>query len=222
MTTVLITRTLNKDGEFILTLSKAGYQLKGVSFVIFEAVPFNEIPETDWLFFYSKKGVQYFFSQPNDNELIKNTKIAAIGKGTAVAITQMGRIVDFVGDGQPEQVAEAFLQKAKGQSVLFPRAKHSNNSVRNLIENYCNCYDLIVYKNTIAPQKLDNHYDIIVFTSPLNAEGYFCLNQLGNGTKVISIGPSTTQKLHEFNITGVIESSKPDVESILARIIEKH
>ncbi len=222
MTTVLITRTLNKDDELLLKLDVAGYKLEGVSFVSFEAIPFQETPQTDWIFFYSKNAVLYFFSQPNDNELLKTAKIAAIGKGTAETIRQMGRPIDFIGDGQPDEVAEAFLHIATGQSVLFPRALISNNTVRRHIESLCECYDLIVYKNSIVPQKLNNPFDIIVFTSPLNVEGYLSLNHIEHGTKVISIGPSTTQKLLDFKITRVIEANKPDVESIIERIVEKH
>ena len=221
MTKVLITRDLKEKDELILKLDAQGYELEGISFVSFEAIPFDEIPVTDWIFFYSKKGVHYFFSQPNDSDLIKNTKIAAIGKGTAAALIQMGRHVDFIGDGQPDQVAEAFLEQASGQSVLFPRAIHSNNSVRNQIDTYCNCYDLIVYKNSIVPQKLSKHYEIIIFTSPLNVVGYLSLNAIEKGTKVISIGPSTTQKLHEFNIQDTLEAAKPELDSLIELIIEK-
>lgn len=219
MTNVLITRDIEPDNYLITKLASQGIQLDGVSFVIFEAVHFQEIPQTDWLFFYSKNGVKYFFTQPNDNELLKNVKLAVIGKATADTLLQMGRTPDFVGEGQPDQVAEVFLQLAKGQSVLFPRAVNSNNSIRKLIEEECNCYDLIVYKNIIQSQLITKQYDTIVFTSPLNVEGYLSLNQIKDESRIISIGPSTTQKLNEFNIINVIESSTPDMASLIKLMV---
>jgi len=215
VTSVLITRILKPQDEQLIQLVSKEYQLEGISFVSFEAIPFDEIPEADWLFFYSKRGVQYFFKQPNDNEFLKKTKIAVMGKGTASELSKIAMPVDFIGEGQPQEVAAAFLQIAKGQSILFIRALHSNNSVRKLLENESNCNDLIVYKNTIQPHKLEKAYDVIIFTSPLNVEGFFSLNQLEKHTKVISIGPSTTQKLIELNVDGIIESPNPEMERLI-------
>lgn len=215
VTNVLITRDIEPDHYLINKLASQNIQLDGVSFVAFEAVHFQEIPQTDWIFFYSKNGVKYFFTQPNDNELLKNVKLAAIGKATADALLLMGRTADFVGEGQPDQVAKEFLQLAKRQSVLFPRAVNSNNSIRKQIEEACNCYDLIVYKNNIKPQLITKQYEIIVFTSPLNVEGFLSSNQIKQESKLISIGPSTTEKLKEFNFTKVIESPTPEMASLI-------
>ena len=82
---VYITRNIKETDFFKTTLEKVGFAVFGESLIEFSAVDFNLNLDVDWLFFYSKNGVRFFFNQLNNNqlEIIKNKKIGTIGSGTA-------------------------------------------------------------------------------------------------------------------------------------------
>jgi len=62
-------------------LSPAGFEVIGHSLIEFKAIPFDLPSSFDWIFFYSKNAVRYFFEQiPPENI---HSSIAAFGPGTA-------------------------------------------------------------------------------------------------------------------------------------------
>lgn len=125
----------------------------------------------DCLFFYSKKGVEYFFvTKP---ELSKHIKIAALGTGTASAVLNTtGKTPDFKGDGNPESTAASLKNVAVGQKVLFVRARESKKSIQQLLANKLTVLELIVYKNVPKNDIQKSDADILFFTSAMYAEAY--------------------------------------------------
>jgi len=61
-----------------------------------------------------------------------------------------------------------------------------------------NVTDLPVYESKINEKIEASDANIIVFTSPMNAEGYLRNQQIKSGQKVIAIGNSTGDKLGEL------------------------
>ena len=59
--TVFISRDLDEYSAFTALLHAAGWQVRGLSLVTLTALPFDEIPEVDWIFFASKNAVRFFF-----------------------------------------------------------------------------------------------------------------------------------------------------------------
>lgn len=219
MSLILITRTLVPESKLLGKLNSKLYQVEGISFVKFKSIQFEVIPKAEWIFFYSRNGVDFFISQLNDIKLLKDYKLAAIGVGTAATLKERDLEPDFVGNGQPDKVAEQFFKECNPESVLFPKAENSKNSIRNLIEGKCICYDLNVYSNEPEGRLINTIPDCIVFTSPLNVEGFFRMNQIPVNCKIISIGPSTTKKLKGYYLKDIIESPTPDDEMLYNTIV---
>ncbi len=65
---VFISRDLDENSGFASQLQAAGWQVRGLSLVTLTALPFDEIPEVDWIFFASKNAVRFFFGQASDRE----------------------------------------------------------------------------------------------------------------------------------------------------------
>ena len=86
---VFITRNLAPDSPLKSRLEASQILLTGISLIAFQPCFFPPLPLVDWLFFYSKNGVKYFFEQTN-NSLSSDVKIAAMGAGTAKVVTQYG------------------------------------------------------------------------------------------------------------------------------------
>lgn len=213
MSKIFISRPLNKNSLFVKALKGNDLEIVGQSLIHFTPIPFSSIPKVDWLFFYSKNGIKFFFEQvqksPNLRTAIQNKKWAVIGKGTATALRKQAIQPDFVGTGSPATTAEQFQIISQNQSVLFVQAKISKRSVQKLLDNPLGLKELVVYDNQIKPNYEIPYCDILVFTSPLNVKAYYEKYPINVSQKVITIGNTTAKAVQELGINEVVIANKP-------------
>jgi len=215
---VFISRELTAESAFLNVLQSAGFEVIGESLVEFQALPFSSLPASDWIFFYSKNAVKYFFEQVRKSGLKLHAKLAVFGKGTAQALENEMQVPDFVGIGSPEQNAQYFGAMAQGQKVLFPRAAHSQLSVQTFLKDKIEVIDLIVYDNQPRTDVNLLECEWLVFTSPLNAKAYFTKYSLKAGQKIVAIGKTTARTLQQMGIADVKIAEEPN-ELALAQVI---
>lgn len=216
---IFISRELNADSPFYSILPSEGVKVIGASLVAFEAVPFSTLPEVDWYFFSSRNAVKFFFEGLKTAGLSfpKGIKWGVLGEGTAKALKEQGYVADFAGNGEPQRVGEAFAVVAAGQGVLFPRAAQSRESIQKILAGTVTIHDLVVYTNTPRTDFELPCADILVFTSPLNAQAYFARYAYQNTQKVLAIGQSTEQALRKLGISEILLAPTP-TEEVLAEI----
>ncbi len=219
MKKVFISRDLSDDSIFRKILMASNFGVHGESLVDFSPVPISQLPPAAWLFFYSKTGVRYFFQQISP-EKITGVKLAAIGPGTAAALEEAIRPPDFTGDGDPESTAALFLETARGQRVLFPRAKESRQSIQKILEPHLTALDLVVYENSPRRDFTLPDFDVLVFTSPLNAQAYFSKKRWEETQKVVAIGKTTAKALAKLGVERVIVAENPSEESLAAEVLK--
>ncbi|MEZ5007584.1 MAG: hydroxymethylbilane synthase [Chitinophagales bacterium] len=193
---VFISKNIGSNDYFKRSLEASQYQVVGESFIDFKALPFQtDLTKYDWIFFCSKNGVKYFFDQVQT--LPKSLKIAAINKGSAQVLKALGHTVDFIGEGGSlEEIAKQFDQ-AEGEKALIIRAKISNRSIQKNVQ-IKKVEDLIVYDNFIQSEIAERNEDVLVFTSPMNVEGYFSKHPLKENQTIVSIGPTTSKKIKSY------------------------
>jgi len=76
---VFISRDLSLNSPFRNRLETADFVVTGRSLLDFKPIPFKAFPKTDWIFFYSRKAVEFFLTQTHN--LPTDIKIAAYGSG---------------------------------------------------------------------------------------------------------------------------------------------
>ncbi|MBV6443503.1 MAG: hypothetical protein EPGJADBJ_05274 [Saprospiraceae bacterium] len=209
--TAFITRDLSDSSEFKKVLSAAGWQVEGRSLVELSPMPFREIPAADWVFFSSKNAVRFFFESlksRGDSESPRDfmhTQWAALGPATAKVLAEYVGKVDFTGTGEPEGTADAFrrLPQKKELRILFPAARHSRQSVMSLLTPDFQCLHFPIYDNRPVADPPYSDADVLVFTSPMNAEAYFSKNKLEIHQRVVAIGETTAGALRELGISDI-------------------
>lgn len=196
-----------------------GAEVASKSLIDFSAHPF-EVPTTvDWIFFYSKRGIRYYFEVVNASE--NRLKIACIGTGTANYLWEGWQLkADFVGNGEPQETAAAFLKVAKDLKVAFVRALDSKKSVQQLIESSITVVDCIVYTNIPISHTYSFSGEILVFTSPLNATAYFAKNTLLPQQKIVAIGNSTAEALKQAAINDCTIAEEPSEEALADAVLK--
>jgi uroporphyrinogen-III synthase len=214
---VFISRVLSLDSVFKQILEVANLGVFGESLIDIRPIAFDAMPESEWIFFSSKNGVKFFFSQ------IKNiptqVKWAAIGPGTASELAKFVTTIDFTGNGDPETSAQDFATLCTNQRVLFPSAKHSRAGVQSFLPKQITCIQLAVYHNQPVSMPLERKEDVLVFTSPMNAEGYFSKYALQAHQQVIAIGRSTFYTLQLFGIERLIMAEESTEEAMANAVL---
>jgi len=218
---LFISRELSPDSIFLQLLTNRGYEVSGQSLIAFEQAGFTAYPSTDWIFFYSARAAAYFSSGLESLGLPwpAQTKIAAMGTGTARWLQLNQRQVDFIGNGRPRTVASNFSALAKQQSVLFPRAKNSKQSIQRLLDLHIEALDLIVYHNEPQSDFSISPANILVFTSPMNAKTYIQKYPITKDQAIISIGTSTTQALSELGYPLAIEAKEASEKGLAEAVL---
>lgn len=217
MKKVFITRTLTEKSAFKNELEAQGFKTDGSSMVKFSSMDFNFDAPCDWLFFYSKTAVKYFFKKVKP-EQIKGKKIATFGSSTAKALEAHNLKADFHGKGNSAAVAKEFLQIANGKTVAFPRAKSSLKSIQTKIADKTNIVDIPVYKNVPKEKTVSSDADYLVFTSPLNAKTYFKNHGAKENQKIIAIGQTTGKTLVSLTKSKVYVSDISSEENLVKMV----
>lgn len=210
---VFLSREASADSYFYRAMAQRNYQLYAQSLIDFEAAPFELPTPFDWIFFSSKNAVHYFFAA--NPKLPPAVKIAALGSGTASAVRQYGKTADFEGsNANPQEVAALFAEIAKNQTVVFPQAAHSLQTIQQVLKNQLIVINLVVYQNTPAQQFTVPPADILVFTSPLNVTAYCSRYAILPTQKVIAIGHTTAAELEKHQCSHYILPYMPDEISL--------
>lgn len=190
------------------------------SFIAFKSQEFDCINTSDYevVFFSSPRSVHYFLE---NCRIPESKKVACIGASTRKALDDHNIIVHFEGvnSGAPEEVAANFNAFAKGEKVLFPQSNRSNRSVQKHM-NTEQVIDLIVYTTSLEPKKLANNPDVLVFTSPSNAEAFLQLNKVLKHQKVIAWGKTSEQFLIRHNISVYHSLKKSSFEELHVYLME--
>lgn len=193
------------------------YRIQDESLLEFQAVPIgDEWESATWLFFYSQRGVEYF---ANEAARLPHQKLAAIGPKTAQTIqTHLGRPADLVGNGDGGETAQQLLRSVDGsQQVAFCRAANSQESVQAYLPGQ-QVIDVICYQNQ-PRQDIDLlHCDVVLLTSPINAELWVTHypDDIDDVT-VIAIGSTTGKTLTDLGVTHYVSKS-PSEEGLLATV----
>jgi uroporphyrinogen III methyltransferase / synthase len=184
----------------------------------------------------SANGVQGLFERLDDGlhprgdaRALARTRIAAIGPGTARALAEHGVIADvvperFVAESLVEALAEvpvtrALIARAREARDVLPDALRARGAEVDVLELY------ETVPEALSPQALQAvcDADYVTFTSSstvrffLQAAGQEA--GLSSSTRIVSIGPVTSEALREHGLEPSIEADPYDVEGMIAALL---
>ena len=213
-----ISRAQRAESPFTRLLAQEGLSVAGTSLLRFTPIPFEQVPSCDWIFFYSKKAIRFFFQYFSEKP--GDFRWAALGPGTGAVLRQFIPEPDFVGSGRPEEAAAAFAEKAAGQRVLFPAARHSRRTVAKALADFIVPLEMVVYDNRPDDCVKVPAARVLVFTSPLNVSAWAAKNTLLPGQQVVAIGKTTAEALREAGVAAPEVAPKPTEEALAERVME--
>ena len=199
----------------------------------------NNISNYNYLILTSQNGVNIFFDKLSEMNLdlrkLANIKICAIGPATAKELKKRGIIADIV----PEKfVAEAMYEELKNKlnsndSILIPRGANSRDFLVDKLSEICEVKEVHTYKTEIEDKYKEeiiallneNNVDYITFTSSSTVSNFIDIIGVDNidklkNTKVISIGPITSNTAKELGLKVYKEPTNYTINDLINCIIE--
>jgi uroporphyrinogen-III synthase len=103
--------------------------------------------------------------------------------------------------------------------LLFPAARNSRQSVMALLSEHYRCTHFEVYDNRVVADPPYVDADVLVFTSPMNAQAYLTKHGLGEKQRVVAIGQTTAKALHELGIAEVEVAATPGERGLAEAVL---
>jgi uroporphyrinogen III methyltransferase/synthase len=166
---------------------------------------------------------------PRDARALAGARVAAIGPGTARALAEHGILADIV----PERsVAESLVQAladVPAQRALVARAKEARDVIPDALRARGAAVDVLALYETVAeplsPEALERalRADYITFTSSSTVR--FFLEAAGDAdglspeTRIVSIGPVTSETLREHGLEPHVEAEEHDLEGVIRALL---
>jgi len=202
MKSIFITRAVTPES----TLPKAlagKFDLYGLPLIDVVKIPFSYTPQTNWIFFSSKNAIRFFFEQ---SPVVKpGTKFGVISDSSAQVLAECGINANFIGAGVDlTKIAKNFREVLANESVLFPQAMDSLQTIQKQLAFSNTTFNLYTYKTLLKTNFEVPYTDVVIFTSPSNVRAYFSKYKLDNRQVVIAMGTSTRFILSEYGSKKVI------------------
>ena len=232
--TVAVTRARPQASELAGRLRALGAEVVEAPAIRIVPLPGGapDLDGTDLVCLTSPNGVRLLFERlqrsGQDARALHGRTVAAIGPGTARALRAHAIEPDVV----PERsVAESLVEALRDVPVtraLVARAAEARDVLPDALRERGAEVDVLPLYETVA-ETLDDkardaalHADYITFTSSstvsrfLDAAG----SPPGEHTKIVSIGPVTTETLRERGLTPHVEAERHDIDGVVAAIVE--
>lgn len=196
MKRLLLTKHLQDVSEtFRETCSNASIDLIAQSFISFQPVVSEPLPDFDVVFFGSKRAVDFFLEQ---FPMPPGKQIACIGQTTANHLINLGFAVGFSGEeaGNATEVALKLKDWLGERSLLVARSEQSQRSIPKVIPS-SQLEERVVYQTILKPMQLAVQPEMIAFTSPSNVAGFLRENQITANQTLIAWGTTTRAFLED-------------------------
>jgi uroporphyrinogen III methyltransferase / synthase len=242
-TRIVVTRAREQASELRARLESLGAEVIELPSIAIETLDFvlPDLAAYAWVVFTSVNGVTHFFDRGLaasglDTRALGSVRVAAIGPGTADALSAVGIVPDLV----PERfVAESLLAAfpppvAARERVLLARAETARDVLPEGLRERGYDVDVLPVYRTVraAPDDADvarvrsGDVDAITFTSSSTVQNFVGLVGAFDGDQplVVSIGPVTSNTARELGLRVDVEADPHTiaglVDALLARYAE--
>jgi uroporphyrinogen III methyltransferase/synthase len=164
-----------------------------------------------------------------DARALANATVAAIGPGTAAELARRGITADVVPD---RSVAEALVEALNdvpvaGRRVLVARAAEARDLLPDALRERGAEVDVVALYDTRAEPLSDGQLDAaksadyVTFTSSSTVRFFHeAGGRVADGTRVVSIGPVTSETARELGMRVDVEAERHDIDGLVQALLE--
>jgi uroporphyrinogen III methyltransferase / synthase len=193
--------------------------------------PAPDLARYDLVCLTSPNGVRFLFERLAraglDARAFAGVRVAAIGPGTAAALDDHGLIADvvperFVAEGLVEALADVPVRRA-----LVARAAEARDVLPDALRDRGAEVDLVALYETVAEPVSEGARtavtgaDYVTFTSSSTVRFFFetLSDGLSEGTRLVSIGPVTSEALRRAGREPDVEATRHDIDGLVEALV---
>jgi uroporphyrinogen III methyltransferase/synthase len=242
--TVTVTRARTQASELARSLQALGARVVQAPAIRIEPLPGPPLDPApyDLICLTSPNGVDGLFARiadgGRDARSLAGCTVAAIGPGTARALRAHGITADivperFVAEGLIEALAARTLgagREPRIRRALVARAREARDTLPDALRERGIEVDVLALYETVAEAlpapvlAAALHADYITFASSSAVRLFFealgADAALPASTRVVSIGPVTSETLRERGVEPHAEAARHDIDGLLAALLE--
>ena len=194
--------------------------------------PAPQLQSYDLICLTSPNGVRFLFDRleaaGRDARALAGARVAAIGPGTAGALREHGVIADvvperFVAEGLVEALADVPVTRA-----LVARAAEARDVLPDALRKRGAEVDVVALYETVAEPLTEEQLadvagaDYVTFTSSSTVRFFMRAagEHLSPATRLVSIGPVTSETLREYGLEPDVEAVRHDIDGLLAALVD--
>jgi uroporphyrinogen III methyltransferase/synthase len=171
----------------------------------------------------------YAAHPPRDARALAGVRVAAIGPGTVRALAEHGILADIVPERSVAEALVKALVDVPVERALVARAKEARDVIPDALRGRGAQVDVLALYETLAeplsPRALvaARAADYITFTSSSTVR--FFLDAAGGATglspetRIVSIGPATSETLREHGLEPHVEAEDHDVDGVIQALL---
>jgi len=230
---VAVTRARPQASDLARRLSDLGAEVLQAPAIRIQAIEQPPIDPTgyDLLCLMSPNAVERFFQSlragGRDARSLAETRVAAIGPGTSRALADHGIAADLI----PERfVAEGLIEALAGIPVhraLIACARAGREVLADALRAQDAQVDVVELYETVAEPlseralKAAAAADYITFTSSSTVRFFMQATngEISPGTRIVSIGPATSQTLREHGLEHHLQASRHDIDGLIEALL---
>jgi uroporphyrinogen III methyltransferase/synthase len=230
--TVAVTRARAQASGLAESLREAGAEVVQAPAIRIEPIPGPPLDPApyDLICVTSQNAVGALFERladgRRDARALVGARIASIGPGTDRELQAHGIVADVtaersVGEGLVEALADvpatrALIARARGGRDVLPDALRERGVQVDVLELYESIAEPLAAETVAAVEAAD----YVTFTSSSTVRNLLgAIGELSPHTRVVSIGPITSETLREHDVAVDVEASEHDVEGVLAALV---
>jgi uroporphyrinogen III methyltransferase/synthase len=230
--TVAVTRARAQASGLAESLRELGAEVVQAPAIRIEPIPGPPLDPApyDLICVTSQNAVGALFERladgGRDARSLAGARIASIGPGTDRELRAHGLVADVtaersVGEGLAEALADvpasrALIARARGGREVLPDALRERGVQVDVLELYESIAEPLAAETVAAVQAAD----YVTFTSSSTVRNLLgAIGRLSPHTRVVSIGPITSETLREHEVAVDVEASEHDVDGVLAALV---
>jgi uroporphyrinogen III methyltransferase / synthase len=237
--TVAVTRARAQASELARRLGSLGASVVQAPVIRIRALPGPPLDPSpyDLVCVTSTNGVAALFERlaagGRDARSLTGARVAAIGPGTATALAEHGIVADvmplrFVAEALVEALADlpvrrALVARASQARDVLPDALRARGADVDVLALYETVVEPLAAGALAAAQAAD----YITFTSASTVRYFLEATATANGesalspaTRIVSIGPVTSEALREHGLEPHVEAARHDIDGLLEALLD--
>jgi len=117
-------------------------------------------------------------------------------------------------------LADVILEHHPSEVFFFCGDQRREELPEKLNKAGVRVHELVVYKTTQTPQRIEDVYNGIVFFSPSAVHSFFSVNGTTEKTTLFAIGTTTADTIHTYVNNPIITSATPEKEALVRQLID--